>query len=294
MGESGVKNLVSHSAKIGSNLDLVQGAGGNTSYKRGSVIWVKASGKRLKDALQQPIFAHLDVGNLSINEIVNSENFDNFCLNSLIPSIETNFHLLIKNSFVTHLHSLSSIALGVSNFDNKSFFKNHEIIEIPYFRPGSQLAKSIYEASPFKKNTLLLRNHGVIFSGESLDVIEDKIESFETNVQKHIGELAKCENCPGWIEILVSGVLTPDEAVFLGKKPFIESEAVVDQSIAINRVGDLIFPEGFSEDRINMANFYVRVAKMISNKTHISYLADSEVEFLLGWDKEIRRIEMAK
>ena len=81
---------------------------------------------------------------------------------------------------------------------------------------------------------------------------------------------------------------------FLGKSPFIASEEVIGESIAINKSGNLLFSEGLSKDRIEMAHFYVRVAKLISKKTIVSYLPNTEVESLLGWDKEIKRIEMAK
>jgi hypothetical protein len=113
-------------------------------------------------------------------------------------------------------------------------------------------------------------------------------------VKEHFDSMVEFSQFPDWVEILVSGVLTPDEAVFLGKFPFVKSEVVVSQSIAINKSGNLLFPEGLSNDRVEMANFYARVAKLIGKKTPVSYLPNSEVESLLRWDKEIRRIEMAK
>jgi hypothetical protein len=88
-------------------------------------------------------------------------------------------------------------------------------------------------------------------------------------------------------------VLTPDEAVFLGKEPFINSDSHSKNSVSINAFGELIFPENFSQDRIEMAYFYARLAKLIDKKAKVEYLQNIEVEALLGWDKEIRRIEMA-
>ena len=38
------------SAKIGKDLSLIQGGGGNTSIKEEDSMWVKASGKWLSDA----------------------------------------------------------------------------------------------------------------------------------------------------------------------------------------------------------------------------------------------------
>src|SRR5947207_2266807 len=42
--------LIALSADVGSNIDLVQGAGGNTSLKEGNDLWIKASGAWLADA----------------------------------------------------------------------------------------------------------------------------------------------------------------------------------------------------------------------------------------------------
>jgi ribulose-5-phosphate 4-epimerase/fuculose-1-phosphate aldolase len=289
-----IEDLAFHTAKIGEDADLVQGSGGNTSYKFGSVIWIKASGKRFQDALIEPIFAQLDTANLTVKEVLRSENFNSRCLNQLIPSIETNFHLLIEGAFVTHLHSLGSIALGISNIDSQTYLSDHGIWTVPYVRPGNQLAQFIHNARLFQKDSLLLRNHGIIFSGQSPKEIENKIERFESDTQIYIDGLPERDELPGWVEILVNGVLTPDEAVFLGKTPFTKSDVPLVDSISINCSGELLFPQNLSNDRIEMAEFYVRVAKMISKKTRVHYLPTSEVDSLLGWDKEIKRIELAK
>ena len=46
---------------IGSNPLLVQGAGGNISWKEGDVLWVKASGMWLIDATKENIFVPVDL-----------------------------------------------------------------------------------------------------------------------------------------------------------------------------------------------------------------------------------------
>ena len=37
-----IKKLIDHSVKIGSDITLVQGSGGNTSYKNEKYLWVRA------------------------------------------------------------------------------------------------------------------------------------------------------------------------------------------------------------------------------------------------------------
>ena len=45
-----MKDFIKLSSEIGKNQRLVQGAGGNTSYKEEGDMWVKASGKWLSRA----------------------------------------------------------------------------------------------------------------------------------------------------------------------------------------------------------------------------------------------------
>ena len=189
---------------------------------------------------------------------------------------------------------MAAISLSVSSEEIRSKVQDLGISFVPYCRPGVDLAHAIRDTPNFQENILILQNHGVIFSDSSYSQIEEKIENFESSIKALFAEISEFSQFPDWVEILVSGVLTPDEAVFLGKTPFIESEVIVGESIAINKSGSLVFPEDLSKDRIEMALFYVRVAKLISKKTLVSYLPNAEVESLLGWDKEIKRIEMAK
>jgi rhamnose utilization protein RhaD (predicted bifunctional aldolase and dehydrogenase) len=294
MGPRQLKELKDHSVLVGSDPNLVQASGGNTSWKSGTSIWVKGSGKRLKDAWLEDIFSSISFGALSEDEIISCHDFSALTTNSITPSIEANFHILINNEYVTHLHSLAAISLSVSGDVIRSKVQDLGLSFVPYCRPGVDLSHAIRDTPNFQENTLVLQNHGIIFSDSSCLQIERKIENFESSIKALFEEVGEFSKFPDWVEILVSGVLTPDEAVFLGKTPFVESEVIVGESIAINKSGNLLFSEGLSEDRIEMAHFYVRVAKLISKKTLVSYLPNAEVESLLGWEKEIKRIEMAK
>ena len=51
-----LKILSDLSEYLGKNLDLIQGAGGNTSVKVNEALWLKASGYWLSDAKQKNIF----------------------------------------------------------------------------------------------------------------------------------------------------------------------------------------------------------------------------------------------
>ena len=49
------------SFEIGIRKELIQGAGGNTSYKIGNTLWIKASGTRLENAKKESIFIPLNL-----------------------------------------------------------------------------------------------------------------------------------------------------------------------------------------------------------------------------------------
>ena len=53
---SSIEKLKDLSVNIGLNNRFIQVSGGNTSFKIGNKIWVKASGKQLKDANDEDIF----------------------------------------------------------------------------------------------------------------------------------------------------------------------------------------------------------------------------------------------
>ncbi len=289
-----IAELKAHSVRVGSNPDLVQASGGNTSWKSDKTVWVKGSGKRLKDADSQDIFSSINYAALTQDEVLACEDFSNLILNDTSPSIEANFHIFLRANFVTHLHSLGSIALGVSTRSYEYRRRNHEVRFVPYARPGVELVNAIFRTEGFADNILILQNHGVIVSGHESFEIENKIEKLERDIHEYFEKIPLNDSFPSWIEILTTGVLTPDEAVFLGAKPFLKSEAPFPNSIGINSHGHLLFPDGFSSDRTELAKFYVRVAKLIERKTQVDYLPEKEVHELLGWDKEQIRIAMAK
>ena len=103
------------SAKLGNDLSLIQACGGNTSIKLDGKLWVKASGKKLKNALNEDIFVSLDLikitNQLSINNSKKELNFKNICSSSLRASIETSLHAIMPYKVVLHTHSVDTIAI---------------------------------------------------------------------------------------------------------------------------------------------------------------------------------------
>ena len=55
------EQVKSFCARVGKDSMLVQGAGGNVSWKEGRVLWVKASGTCLADAKDKNIFVPIQL-----------------------------------------------------------------------------------------------------------------------------------------------------------------------------------------------------------------------------------------
>ena len=147
----GLTQLKEFSEKIGKDSSLVQSSGGNTSIKKNGVLWVKASGKKLRDANKEEIFVGLDLEN-TLNKVINIQNeddlkLDNLCGSHLKASIETSLHALMPHKVVIHTHPLDVIACSLRK-DVESYLD--ELLKdinwkwIPYRRPGKPLSDEIF------------------------------------------------------------------------------------------------------------------------------------------------------
>ena len=134
---------------IGKDNLLVQGAGGNISWKDSKTLWVKASGTWLENANKENIFVPVSLK--TINKEISNGNFSfkpSANNNSkLKPSIETILHALMKQKYVLHLHAVDVISDIIK--ENCNDVLNSKIPKkfywklIDYHTPGPDLAKSI-------------------------------------------------------------------------------------------------------------------------------------------------------
>jgi len=238
-------------ARIGADPLLVQGAGGNVSWKEDDALWIKASGTWLAEADKKDIFVPVDLAHLKLNitqkdfsttpKIVNNSH--------LRPSIETLLHALMPHKVVVHLHAVEILAHLVREHPIEIF--NQLIGDsinwccVDYFKPGAELAEAIMIKLLQHQdiNVVFLLNHGVVIGGENIkeiDVVLQKlisllknmITTFSTNDEsnespsnliskgyslcgdKEVNYLATNINLSSRLES--EWVLFPDHAVFLG------------------------------------------------------------------------------
>src|SRR2546421_8655793 len=109
---SEIDYLLSLSARIGRNRLLTQASNGNTSIKLDRVLWIKASGKWLSNALQEDILIPVDLA-LAKSCLRRNKDLRSVQSNSsgcnLRPSIETAMHAMLGHRVVVHVHSVNSI-----------------------------------------------------------------------------------------------------------------------------------------------------------------------------------------
>jgi rhamnose utilization protein RhaD (predicted bifunctional aldolase and dehydrogenase) len=113
---AGVSDVIAISQFYGRDSRFVIAGGGNTSYKNGEKIWVKASGSSLA-TITEDGFAVLDRAKLNLmsdklysaNAAEREEQVKNDLADATItkgkrPSVETSMHNVIDYAFVVHLH----------------------------------------------------------------------------------------------------------------------------------------------------------------------------------------------
>lgn len=236
------------SAEIGSDIHLVQGAGGNVSVKNGRDIWVKASGTWLRDALRRDLFVRLDLDDLNANLQSGRDEFTvlDGSASGLNPSIETSFHGLLPHTVVVHVHSINTLSWAVRREGYAEV--SRRLVGLPwvwvsYVRPGIPLARAIQAALSEQPNAtvLVLANHGLIVCAPSIDEVRTLLREVERRLEAprlrvpvlpdlvalramvpERGRLPANHDvhalAAGEVgqDALLTGALYPDHAVFLG------------------------------------------------------------------------------
>jgi rhamnose utilization protein RhaD (predicted bifunctional aldolase and dehydrogenase) len=168
-------------ARIGANPLLTQASSGNSSTKLDGVLWIKASGKWMADAMRDDIFVALDQ-----EEIVRE------CLpRGLDPasrypgaSIETAMHAVLPHRVVLHVHAVNTIAWAIRKDAAVQLQRQLDGLRwqwISYVASGLPLSQAI-EQSLFVNpdtNVFVLGNHGLVVGGEDCDAVEDLLIELE-------------------------------------------------------------------------------------------------------------------
>lgn len=153
---------------------LVQGAGGNVSWKEGDTLWVKASGTWLADAGDKDIFVPVDLDHLQTE--LRAGRFEVKPevrgTSALRPSIETLLHALMPQRIVVHLHAIDVLARLVrADFETAARACLPQALRwtsVPYCKPGAPLAQAVAQRLAHQPaDVVFLTNHGVVIGADS-------------------------------------------------------------------------------------------------------------------------------
>jgi rhamnose utilization protein RhaD (predicted bifunctional aldolase and dehydrogenase) len=173
------KQVKEFCTRIGADRLLVQGAGGNVSWKDGDVLWIKASGTWLAEAESKEIFVPVNLPHLqgaiakqdfSVKPEVKNDS-------GLRPSIETLLHALMPHRVVVHLHAVEILAhlVKVEAIQKINSLVDGSVkwIYVDYFKPGADLARAIFEkrTNGPAADVVFMGNHGVVIGGENVDEV---------------------------------------------------------------------------------------------------------------------------
>lgn len=236
------------SARVGKNILLVQGAGGNSSLKHGDVLWVKASGTWLADAEDKEIFVAISLSGARQALAEGSERMPvapQHGQTALRASIETSLHALLPHPVVLHVHSVNTIAWSVrSDAADELAARLHGLSwrRLDYHHPGLPLARAVSQiTAQADVDVLILGNHGLVVGADTCDAAEALVDEVEQRLalppragasgdedalrelcagtayrQPHDPLCHGLATNPHHLAIATMGSLYPDHVVFLG------------------------------------------------------------------------------
>lgn len=314
-------------ARLGADPLLVQGAGGNASWKAGDTMWVKASGTWLAEAPRSDIFVPVDLAHL--RRAIAAGDLDAIPRTlkdgALRPSIETLMHALMPQAVVLHLHAVEILAHLVRPDFACPAPAPASWCWVDYHKPGAALAAAIAARLRQQPDAqiVFLQNHGVVIGGADADEVETILSSLLASLRTApappvepagtaAGALGRLTLIPdmGIQQLAVDPrlyqrlgtewALCPDHVVFLGAQAACHADAAcytAAQDAArlafIAGVGVYAEPD-FGAARTAQLRCYYEVLARQPSGAPLTVLTTPQLAELLDWDAERYRLAMAK
>jgi len=188
--------LINLSRKYGSDPEFVLGGGGNTSFKQGNKMYVKASGNALGDISREG-FVGIDLP--ALNKIWKTEypsdpaEREERALKDLMdarlpedrdkrPSVETLMHGLIPETYIAHTHPalINGVTCARKGAETVRDLFSGRAAWVPLVNPGYVLANKVREVThTFEEETgrfprlIFLQNHGVVAGSRTPEEVEE-------------------------------------------------------------------------------------------------------------------------
>jgi ribulose-5-phosphate 4-epimerase/fuculose-1-phosphate aldolase len=291
--------LLELTERVGNDPLLTQASTGNSSIKLDGVLWIKASGRWMADALRDDILIPLDLAEVS------------HCLRQGIDpterypraSLESAMHAALPHRIVLHVHCVNTIAWAVrSDAPNqlRRLLAGLPWQWIPYVASGLPLARAIERAVSSRPDTavFVLGNHGLVIAAEDVDTIEALLGDVQERLAivprggcpaDHARLTEICEGSSWQLPedeslhrlgtdqishgILAGGLLYPCQAIFFG---FPYSYGPV---MTIKRCG-VVVSRSIAPAELAMLFGLAEVVQRISGSAPLRYLTEAEVAAL--------------
>ena len=168
-------------ARIGANPLLTQASTGNSSTKLNGVLWIKASGKWMADAMDEDILIPLEMPEVTRECVEQGVDPANRYPGA---SVETAMHAVLPHRVVLHVHSVNTIAWAVRDDAAVQLQRQLDGLRwqwISYVASGLPLSQAIERAFFAHPETdiFVLGNHGLVVGGEDCDAVENLLAELE-------------------------------------------------------------------------------------------------------------------
>ena len=326
MRPEGLGELAGYSAALGRDPEQVQAAGGNTSLKERGILWVKASGMWLADALARDVFVPvalspvLDAVAADAADPVSGAVVAERNAHGLRPSIETTLHALLPHRVVVHTHSVRTIALAIREDGEAQVAERLAGLRwawVPYCKPGLPLTRRVAEAlRRGPADILILGNHGLVVGADSIAEasgllaeverrVEAPVERWQpvrpqaaprgTRLPKHDAVHALALD-PLRRDRACGGSLYPDHVIFLGPAAAVLEQATAapaSKLLLASGLGAFLAADaGVSADELALC--LALVLERVPTDATLRYLTAADEAELLDWDAEKYRQALAR
>jgi ribulose-5-phosphate 4-epimerase/fuculose-1-phosphate aldolase len=212
MSEEMLQRLVAVSRRWGEDPARVQGAGGNVSVKDDARVWIKASGRRLREVAvasgiaevdRQRGLATLPPSRMGLPTPAEERAYAAAVTDCRVnqaqprPSMELGCHLATDHTWVVHDHSLAAIVVGLLPAERQEPFLRPirdagcAVLQVPAAIPGLQLAWEMRRRLPavreYDAAFWLLENHGAVWTANNLEKLERVADAFERHARVALG-----------------------------------------------------------------------------------------------------------
>src|SRR3984885_4437021 len=169
--------LLELTQRVGSNSLLTQASTGNTSMKLNGVLWIKASGRWMADALQDDILIPLDLA--EVRGWLRQGNDP--AERHPEASVETAMHAVLPHRVVLHVHCINTIAWAIR--EDGPVHLRYRLGDLPgqwirYGPSGVPLAMEMARSlsSRPKTDVFVMGNHGLVVAGENAESVQTLLD----------------------------------------------------------------------------------------------------------------------